>query len=112
MASGGNCLLGLALAVNACLDMRHAASLGAGRNGLLIGAVIVVCSTLRVSKPHATVYLSGANIAFGIWLMFAPWNYDFTANTERAWLSILTGIAVSSLALVSGRATLKAEDVV
>ena len=53
-----------------------------------VGALVVICSVLRVSWPQKAVGLSGANIAFGVWTLTSARMFGYGIDTTRGFLSV------------------------
>lgn len=109
IASGINVLLGVFLIgspwlfgnVQARLDMNPTLSV------VVAGALVVICSVLRVSWPERRVGLSGANIAFGIWTLTSPWVFGYSVDTLHTSLSFIIGVAIILSGTWSSSATLR-----
>ena len=67
----------------------------------LVGSLVItfaVMAAAEVARP-----LRFANIAFGVWLVAAPWWLDGVGSALAAWASVAAGLALIALALPRGR---------
>lgn len=74
-------------------------------NGWIVGALLFIFGSIRVSRPTTTHPLGWLNALLGIWVFFSPWIFAFTANTGRFVNSLCVGVIVFVLAIISTRAS-------
>lgn len=75
--------------------------------GVVVGALIVVCSLIRVARPQSAVGWSTANFVFGLWTSILPLTFGYTIDARFSWSSALIGVAVMALAAWSHHVTSK-----
>jgi hypothetical protein len=108
IASGINALLGLSLIATPLLYGSDVPlDISITLNGVVFGTLIVFCGALRVFWPHRYLGFSGANVAFGFWILVSPWVYGYSVDTTHASLSAIIGVAIIVLGTWSGSATLR-----
>lgn len=85
------------------------AARGLAWNFWIVGAVIFTAAALalRSVKPaHEWV-----NFAAGFWLLFSPWIFDYSGNTNLLWNTLFSGLAVVGLSVaalpIAGRARIQ-----
>lgn len=66
----------------------------------LVGALVVTFSVMAMAEVGRPVRF--INVAFGLWLIGAPWLLDGVASNAAVWNSGLTGIVLVALALPRG----------
>jgi nucleoside-diphosphate-sugar epimerase/uncharacterized membrane protein len=66
----------------------------------LVGALVVTFSVMAMAEVGRPVRF--INVAFGLWLLGAPWLLDGVASNTALWNSMLTGIVLIALALPRG----------
>jgi hypothetical protein len=66
----------------------------------LMGALIVTVAV--ISMAEVTRALRFVNLAFGIWLIVAPWVFG-GATTLASWMGVLVGVLVIGLSLPRGK---------
>lgn len=105
-ASSINAILGIWLIFTPWIYGYAATARGTAWNSIFVGIAILILGTLRYRSPHDHVGLSWVNIVLGAWTLASPWIYAYAQNQEMLRNSVTAGIAVTTLALWSGSATL------
>lgn len=72
-------------------------------NNIIVGIAVFVLSWVRLSNRSTTGAASWINVLLGIWLIIAPFAMHYENDGQR-WNSVIIGIIVGILALVSGSA--------
>jgi hypothetical protein len=72
---------------------------------LIVGIVVLVFAWIRAARPGMNVGLSWLNLILGIWLIIAPAVCRFSMFRVAAGNSIVLGIIVGILGLISALAT-------
>jgi hypothetical protein len=73
-------------------------------NSWIVGALIVLFSIFRISRPAYSAALSWCNIVLGIWTFFSPWIYGYIGvNAGRFINSLCVGVIVFVFAIISAR---------
>ena len=72
-------------------------------NGILAGAAVVGIAAMRLMNWHVGERLRLANAAVGGWLIMTPLihGYALWVGSRLAWSDLITGIAITALALAS-----------
>lgn len=73
-------------------------------NGWIIGFLIALFAAVRLGSPMQS-WLSWINCALGVWTFFTPWIYGFTGDTPRFVNSLVVGVIVFVLGLLSAKAS-------
>jgi len=73
-------------------------------NSWIVGAVIVILAATRMSNPSVT-WMSWINCLLGIWTFASPWIYGYTGNNGRFINSLVVGVIVFVLAILSASTT-------
>jgi len=109
VASGLTLLLGLFLTGSPWLlgDFHVGFDMSPTLSVVVVGALVVICSVLRVSWPAQTAAVSGANIAFGFWTLTSPWVFGYGTDIIHVSVSVITGAAMILLEMLSYGATLR-----
>jgi hypothetical protein len=112
IASGMNLLLGLFLAGSPWLfgDFRVGFDMSPTLSVVVVGALVVICSAIRISWPQQTVGVSGANIAFGFWTLTSPWVFGYSIDITHATTSVIVGASTILLGALSYGATLRGQE--
>lgn len=97
-ASGVNVVLGIWLIIAGFTLSATGTALG---NDIVIGALIVIFASWRLSSGPAGRTGSWINFILGIWLLFAPWVLGYVSNSSR-WNDFAVGWVVLILAAWSG----------
>ncbi len=74
-------------------------------NGWIVGAVIIIFASVRMSHPGLLTWMSWVNCILGIWTFASPWIYGYTGNGGRFINSLVVGIIVFVLAILSASGT-------
>jgi len=69
-----------------------------------VGALIVILAGIRLSDPMKTVWASWINCALGIWTFASPWIYRYHGSADRSVNSMVVGVVVFVLAIISASA--------
>jgi SPW repeat len=109
IVSGVNLLLGFFLIISPWLvgDIRVGFDMSPSYSAVTVGALVVVCSGLRITWPQSSAGLSGANIAFGFWILTSPWVFGYSIDTTHTSLSVIIGASIILLGVLSGCVTLR-----
>ncbi|HEU4620273.1 MAG TPA: SPW repeat protein [Gammaproteobacteria bacterium] len=100
-ASGLNVILGVWLVISAFI---FAATSAGFWNNILVGMLVLILASTRVSRPTAsTKPLGWTNAVIGIWLIIAPFVLDY-ASLAATWNDI--GVGVLLLIFASWSASL------
>lgn len=102
-ASGINLLAGIWLFMSAWLYGAY--TLPNAWNSWIVGALIVILAAIRLSDPLKTIWASWTNCALGIWTFASPWIFGYHGSNDRAINSMVVGIIVFALAIISATAT-------
>jgi len=97
-ASGINVVLGIWLIIAGFALSATGTALG---NDIVIGTLIVIFASWRLSSGPTGRTGSWINFILGIWLLFAPWVLGYISNSSR-WNDFAVGWAVLILAAWSG----------
>ena len=90
-----NLTLGTTL-VLATFSTGFAVSLAAVWNAYVIGALIITCAAIALTKYGE--WVEWTNAAAGGWLLVAPFALGFASNTPAMWTHVLIGLAVAIFA--------------
>ena len=101
-ASGINVLAGIWLFVSAWVYGAY--TLQNAWNNWIVGALIVILAAIRLSDPMKTAWASWINCALGIWTFASPWIYRYSGDTGRSINSMVVGVIVFVLAIISAAA--------
>jgi hypothetical protein len=74
-------------------------------NSWIVGAVIVILSAVRIANPGLLPWMSWVNCLLGIWTFASPWIYGYTGNEGRFVNSLVVGVIVFVLAILSASST-------
>lgn len=100
-ASGINLILGIWLFISPwALNYSMRQTLW---NDIIVGFVVFVLSWIRLANRSTTGVASWINVVLGIWLIIAPFVFHY-ADPGQTWNSIIVGIIVAALGIVSGSA--------
>lgn len=77
-----------------------AAPIGAW-NSVIVGMVVALFAVIRLSSGAVTAPLSWVNAALGAWMIAAPWVIGYAADPPRTWNSVIVGIIVLIMAIIS-----------
>ncbi len=80
-----------------------AAPIGAW-NSVIVGIVVALFAVIRLSSGAATAPLSWVNAALGAWMIAAPWVIGYAGDPVRTWNSVIVGIIVLIMAIISATA--------
>jgi hypothetical protein len=103
-ASGVNFLAGLWLIVSPWVFGAVAGAEGATWNSVVVGIVIAGIAAARYSRAVDAPGLSYVTAVLGAWMIATPWAYAYTANVGRTWNSVIVGLIVLVLGVVSATA--------
>jgi len=101
-ASGINVLAGIWLFVSPWVYGAY--TLQNAWNNWIVGALIVILAAIRLSDPIRTNWASWINCALGIWTFASPWIYGYNGSTDRSANSMVVGVIVFVLAIISATA--------
>ncbi|MCW8196028.1 SPW repeat protein [Proteobacteria bacterium 005FR1] len=80
--------------------------LAATWNEVVVGALVIVFAAIRLAAPDRYAGLSWINAVLGVWLIIAPWAFQYgEVVVAAAWNETLIGIAVAFLAAISATTT-------
>ncbi|HET9182445.1 MAG TPA: SPW repeat protein [Candidatus Angelobacter sp.] len=97
-ASGVNVVLGIWLIIAGFTLSASGTALG---NDIVVGILIVIFASWRLSNRPSGRTGSWINFILGIWLLFAPWVLGYVSNSSR-WNDFAVGWVVLILAAWSG----------
>jgi SPW repeat len=119
IASAINIPLGIWLVVSPWMLHYSAMGLPATLNSMIVGALIVVLAAVRFNSWRDTAPFSWINLVLGLWTIASPWVYGYAAKVVDSSLvygyavhviglsnSVIVGVLVSALAILSGGATI------
>jgi hypothetical protein len=103
-ASGLNILLGTWLIFSPWIFDYSGSS--AVLNSVFVGILMSVLAACRLASLRNTAGLSGANLLLGLWTIASPWLLGYAANDGAVRDNVILGVAVATLAIWSGVATI------
>ncbi|MBV8812555.1 MAG: SPW repeat protein [Acidobacteriaceae bacterium] len=74
-------------------------------NAWIVGAVMFVCSLIRLIGPARTTFFSYVNAVLAVWILVSPWVYGYAGNGPRLTNSLAVGVFILAMSLVSARET-------
>jgi hypothetical protein len=101
-ASGINVVAGIWLFVSAWVYGSY--TLQNAWNNWIVGALIMILGAIRLSDPMKTIWASWINCALGIWTFASPWIYGYRGSTDRTINSMVVGVVVFVLGIISATA--------
>jgi hypothetical protein len=77
-------------------------------NNVVIGALVVIFAGIRLMFPDRYPGFSWINAVLGVWLIVAPWVFQFGELARGAvWNDTLVGIAIAIIAAGSALSTVR-----
>lgn len=77
-------------------------------NDVVVGALVIIFAAIRLSLPDRYPGLSWLNAALGVWLIIAPWAFQYgDVVVSAAWNDSLIGIAIALVAATSATTSAK-----
>lgn len=73
-------------------------------NNWIVGALIVIFASVRLSNPGGLHFASWLNMLLGAWTFASPWIYGYTGDTSRFVNSLCVGVLVFILATTAWKA--------
>jgi len=61
-------------------------------NSWIVGAMVVIIASIRMSQPERARGLSLLNMMLGIWLIVSPWIFGYAHEMTRLTNSVCVGI--------------------
>lgn len=103
IASGGNVALGIWLIASPWVFGYSGRS--PVLNSVLVGVLIAMLATLRLTSLHQSAGLSAINLLLGFWTIVSPWANGYAVNKPAVANNLMVGVFVTALAIWSMRAT-------
>ncbi|HVU34923.1 MAG TPA: SPW repeat protein [Opitutaceae bacterium] len=100
-ASGINLIAGIWLFISTWAVSSAASS--SRSNDIIFGIIVFVLSWIRLANRSRSGAASWLNVLAGIWLIIAPFALHFE-TAGQTWNSVIVGIIVAILGIVSGGA--------
>lgn len=90
-----NLILGLWLFFSPTFGLADA-TLAAAWNSWVVGAVVSLVALIGVFSPQA--WEDWVNLAAGVWIVLAPFIFDYGGIAEAAWNHVIVGVAIVAIA--------------
>ena len=74
-------------------------------NAWLVGAIMFLCSLVRLLAPARTTPASYVNAVLAVWIFISPWIYGYAGQGPRLTNSLALGVFIFFMSLVSARET-------
>ncbi len=74
-------------------------------NAWLVGAVMFLCSLVRLIGPARTTIFSYVNTVLAIWIFISPWIFGYAGVGPRLTNSLAVGVFIFALSFLSARQT-------